>query len=382
MEFYPIRIRLILACLTLSIGLALQSGCSEDPNPDQGRRVSEESLEITAQEILTTVLAEYENAESYQDKAVLYLTYRLNGKAIQEPHPWSFSWNGSSQFAGDLFNTKIRCDGKRLSCYVFDIQSGNLDNQQIMKQPVPFSALLSDPIATHFMLGLNDLPLDEVESTSNGFFTNPLIGFCDANLLPSWLKEPTGIKRSADEVLDGNDCYLLELSFKEKTYRLWIDKQSGLIAQIQWPLHYLDSEILAAKEVENIRLLTRYHDSELNPSIQPELFEIQDRIATKNVGQFVRLPPAIPAEQVGRQIRSLKLDNPEQQPVDNVLSGKTMALLWLEGAQADAILEKYITLKSDNTTTDVEFGVVLPGRSYAQSGVQLSEGWVQKSKSS
>ena len=43
----------------------------------------------TAREIVSGVLNRYAFAKTYRDQAVLYLNYRIEGRAIQEPQPWS-----------------------------------------------------------------------------------------------------------------------------------------------------------------------------------------------------------------------------------------------------------------------------------------------------
>ena len=41
------------------------------------------------QTIIRDLVARYAAAKTYQDKGVLYLSYRINGQRIPEPQPWS-----------------------------------------------------------------------------------------------------------------------------------------------------------------------------------------------------------------------------------------------------------------------------------------------------
>ena len=87
---------------------------------------------LDGRSILEQSIARYANATSYQDQAVLYLSYRLEGRGIQEPHPFSTCWRRDNRLASKIFNGQIHCDGQQLGCYIFDIESANLDNQHLL----------------------------------------------------------------------------------------------------------------------------------------------------------------------------------------------------------------------------------------------------------
>ncbi|MEM9413598.1 MAG: hypothetical protein AAGA30_21000, partial [Planctomycetota bacterium] len=316
--------------------LPLISGCTSSKESDLEAEISEEdSVAISAEEILATVLNDYRTAGNYEDRAVLYLTYRLEGRAIQEPHPWSAAWDDSGRYSADLFNSKIRCNGRETSCYVFDIETGNLDNQHLLLDACPISDLLTDSIAKHFLIGISELPLDEMETASDAFFLSPLLGFVDEKLLPQWMQKPEQLKLLKGEKVDGEMCYVLEIRHQNKIVKMWVGQESGLIRQMDWPLHYLDSEILAAKEVTSLRLFTRFHDARRNDAGEDQdlissNFEIPKRVATKDVKQFVQLPPPLPVEKIGKKIGDVRFEDRKTKPV-NLSSRMPLVLFWVDG---------------------------------------------------
>ena len=141
-----------LTVMLVAAMAALLAGCDQQEIVQEQPKSVQDDLR--ADEILGAIVEQYSGASSYKDSAVLYLSYRLDGRAIQEPHPWSVAWDRGGRFAADLFNAKIRCDSTKLSCYVFDIESGNIDNQHLLVDAAKFEALLNDPIASHFISGL------------------------------------------------------------------------------------------------------------------------------------------------------------------------------------------------------------------------------------
>ncbi len=123
-----------LMLLILSLAFAL-SGCQRtDSQAEQRSGGPPKSFadHITAPEIFSSMVTKYRKAVRYSDRAVLYMSYRLNGRAIQEPQPWTVAIDEKGRFAANLFNAQVRCDGKLLSCYVYDIESGNLDDQRLL----------------------------------------------------------------------------------------------------------------------------------------------------------------------------------------------------------------------------------------------------------
>ena len=175
----------------LIIFLMPQAGCQQQVA--QQTATDSHSSELPPRAILEKMIDKCSIARSYQDNAVLYLTYRLNGRAIQEPHPWSVAWNRDGHFSADWFDSKIRCDGKRFGAYVYDIETGNIDNQQILvpvKDVVPLDSLFADKVARHFVCGESELPLHDEDLGPQDWLIHPMIGFLNPKYAMHWLTEP------------------------------------------------------------------------------------------------------------------------------------------------------------------------------------------------
>ena len=337
--------------ICLSSVLIWVAGCT--PSAELATSPKKVEAEISADEILQTVLQQYSDATSYQDQAVLYLSYRLEGRAIREPHPWSVAWNRKGQFSANLFNTKLRNDGEALSCYVYDIQTGNIDNQHVLVPGAGFKHILNDKIASHFVFGTSELPLDSIETQTNNRLIQPMFGFMDQTLLPDWLQQPDQLKKLDDDQSLGVDCYVVQLFHDQRIYQIWIDKHSGIIEQIQLPLQFLDSQILAADQVSQLRFVVRFHDAKLNQTIPPERIKIPDRLASKTVRNFVELPEALPSERLGEKISDFKLQTPNGQAFD-LRDSKVTALLWVADFNASNLLQQLDQFADELQNPDVD----------------------------
>ena len=348
------------ACVAMFLVLMLLAGC-DDEQPRTADIAYSTADDLSAQEILGAALQRYSQAHSYQDNAVLYLTYRLNGRAIQEPHPWSIAWNRKGQFSADWFNAKLRCDGNRFSCYVYDIETGNIDNQQIL---VPSGGdvirkLFDDRIASHFIFGTSELPLDKLETERENQLIQPMLSFYDEQFSRKWLENPTQISRLSDDDSTGRACYVLRMEDEGKIYRLWIARDSGVIEQIEWPLQYLDSQVLASDEITNLQFFVRFHDAQLNSTVPPARFEIQQQLAAKLVTNFVALPEPMTSELIGEVVEEFEFFTPDSTRVTGQsMSGSRHILLCITGYNALEHVRQFAALKKQLGSGQAEFDVV------------------------
>ena len=309
--------------------------------------------DVSAEEILTNVLQQYSQATTYQDKAVLYLTYRLNDRPIQEPHPWSIAWNRKLQFSADWFNAQIRCDGKSFSCYVYDIETGNVDNQQLWlpaTSKIPVDVLSKNPIARHFIFGTSELPLDESEAETVNPLVQPMLGFLQVEQMRPWLNAPDKVTRLADEKLDHISCYRIGIVEKGKDYIAWINQTSGIIEQIELPLQYLHSDVLAAQEITRLRLFVRFHEAELNQMIPPKRLLTEQKLAAKSVSRFVELPESLPSEMLGNRVDPLRFIDQAGKPMTFEAGQTSNVLLWLNPTDARQRLNELEDLQKELET--------------------------------
>ena len=337
-----------LLVLVLFFGFPGCENSTKTTEEPASQRLKSRDDVLTAKEILGSVLQQYTQANSYSDKAVLYLSYRLNGRSIQEPHPWSLAWNRKKQFSADWFNAQIRCDGQHFSCYIYDIASGNIDNQQLwlpITDDVPIDVLQEDKIASHFIFGTSELPLDESEARKRNPLVHPILGFFQPKLSRTWLKTPESMERLADKSLGDIDCYRIQLAERDKTYVLWINQVSGLIEQIELPLQYLHSDVLAASEISQISFLVRFHHAQINQMIPPDRLLTEKKLAAKIVGQFVEMPESLPSSLIGDKVPPLRFLDRSARPVLINERDSDLVLFWLSPVDANVRIRELAALK-------------------------------------
>ena len=318
--------------------------------------------DLTANEILSTVVTEYGKAESYSDKGVLYLSYRMNGRWIQEPQPYSTAWTLNNQYAANLFNTQIRCDGHDLSCYVFDIDSGNLDNQHMLVPvtgKIPLAKAVHDKIASHFVKGFSEMPIDETQKHLRPDLLPAVVGLLTDLTDVGWLKVPEKLSRLPDQTYQEQECFVLKMEPTCGTFNVWIDKITGVIHQIELPIQYLDSRVLASSEISDLSLVAQFHEAKLNPVVDLEAFAVKDRSASTLVRHFVSIPEPFPCELIGEKAPDFGLNETDNRMVARMsFNGKTTSLAWLGDEDQEATIRKFDDVRGKFDNENFHFGIV------------------------
>lgn len=329
------RIFKALFLVSLLCCLVLAAGCSKESANTTNK--AQKDTQVVAQngdELWRQTMQAYSTADSYRDEAVLYLSYRLHGQLIQEPQPWAVRWTREQKLATNLFNSQIRADGSRLGCYVFDIETANLDNQWLILQQSnapPLDMMFADGMARYFAGGFAEIPLDETPTAPLKAMTPPTLGWLTGQLSWEWLQKPRLVERLKDSLVDGRPCFHLKLYGEKLSSEVWIDQDSRLVRQMTLPTELLDPAVRTAVELTEVEFFARMHKAERNVSLPPEEFAVQQPRDATPVQQFVALPEPFPCAAIGQSLPSLRLADPNGTFVDLTQEQRPLVLVWISG---------------------------------------------------
>lgn len=359
-----------LASLILSVLVILVTSCNKSDQPTQANSKTLpqpkpgqflDPIQIENQSgpngaaIIRDLVSRYDSATSYSDQAVLYLTYLLHGQRIQEPQPWATIYQETprdgQRLAAQLFNAEVRTQRNLLSCYVYDIGSANLDNQQLLipyQKQLPISQLYRDPIAKHFVGGYSELPLDETDLISMPKLIPAPISLLTSQTRNGWLQNPSRVQRLADETVDDKKCYVVRCESQGVTADVWIDQQSQLLVQMSLPLTLLAREITSSPEqVTDVVLLAKFHDAQLNSAVNEDAFRIASHSDATPVRKFVQLPESLPSELIGETVKDFTLIDLKGEKRERLyFDGKVTAFMWLAGKTSYPAMVKFNELAS------------------------------------
>ncbi len=326
----------------------------------------------TAQNIFAATRAAYQRLTTYSDEGKIALTYRHNGELKAEPHAFSTTWDArNSLYAGNLFSTEVRCDRKLLSCYMYDNDSENFGNQQLII-PVPTSSsappivgLLNDPFARAFVAGTENIPLVAPQSATGMFAMPPALAMLSNQVSSPWLSNGTQLKRLPDQTIQNVNCYVLESTpgqSSQDSATLWIDKKTSLVKQIKFPNSLVLAKIRNASQVTDLELMASFPNQKTNVPLRSEQFVVKKYKNAQPVKKFIRLPDSMVSDSIGKSASIARFIKRDGDPVSaDDFKAKVNTIVWLGDERNIGLVDQLAQFKKTSPQT-FGFHAVFTGR--------------------
>ena len=350
-------------CIAIAISLFIVVGCEKqnelaDSNTGsqdgqaivpQGNHVGAPARELVttglkAAEILDKLNDRYASAKSYQDEAMLYLSYRLHGQSMTEPQPWSIKWDNGARLSAKLFKARMQADGELLSCFIYDIDSGNMDNQHLLvpyQAQLPLNQFFRDSIAKYFVAGYSELPLDESNLSAAPRLVPPTLAMLSPEMTFDWLQNPEKAQRLTDAIVDEEPCYVVRSLAHEMTADAYVSKTDFSLVQVSLPLKLLAGKVITSDEVTDVEFIAKFHKAVFDQELTEDDFGIVTRPDATPVRKFVSLPDAFPSELIGEAAPEFHLTVPDGNSKTRIyFDGKVTAFVWLAGSSSYSAVEK------------------------------------------
>ncbi len=315
----------------------------------------------TAGNILANTIAVYRNANAYSDQGRLQLAYQINGSRFQEEYPWQTAWNQDGRLSADIFDTKVRSDGTFLSCFVSEVRTENLKNQQLfLRGSRLVQELYSDKIATYYLNGGERIPVNETIVPDGKLLVPPAIALLTGQFESPWLDSSVEPRRLKDTQIDGKPCYVISCPSRNGELVAWIDQTSSLIRQVRLPNNLLDPMLASDPDVKELNLFAKFSGASFTAS--PLAFEkVTPKPGVWPVREFVAPADALPTNLLGEMAPEfLLLDQQGAKVTDRQLSGKPIAMLWLDGGENDLELVKdFDAIQKTIGSNGINFAVVV-----------------------
>lgn len=354
---------LTVAGLFFSIGIVILAGC-KPTNSGQIAKSNEDAKQDskTAEQIMESMRSVYASTESYSDQGALHLVYRLNGGLMEEHHPWEVAFQRPGRLVASIYNSRLKSDGQQMSCFVYDFPSGNLDNQHLLlpsQNGLPFSRLMTDSIARHFVAGQTELPLNSSHPMAFECFVPPTLALLTGQELLPWLQS-NELTRVKDEEINGRPCYQVEVRSESLVFKVFIDRQNNRLVSIKYPVELLANELQATDEISDLSLFATFSNQQFD--LPQEDFDLGLREGAKVVTRFVAVPEKFPCETIGEPVGSLSIDDMGGFPVKSTdWKGRVTNLIWMDEQTAGRVSDDFIDIVKQLKLDDYEFAVVLIG---------------------
>ena len=320
----------------------------------------------TARKILETTLAAYRDASSYSDKGQLKVEFRIDGHgATREEYPWSTAWTNDGKMQLNVFDAKVRSDGNLLSCFVSEIRTENLKNQQLfLKGTQLIQQLYRDRIASYYLNGGERIPVNEKIVPNSQLLVPPALSLLTGESKSPWLNASTQPERLKDSPVEGKDCYVIRCPSQSGQLVAWIDKTTSLIRQVKLPNALLDPSLSNDPKVRDLKFFAQFKGASFDAN-SVAFGRIAPAPGTWPVREFVAPADPLPTNLLGQMPPEFTLlDEKRKRITDRQLQGKPMALLFVDGGDSDAaLIEKFDALKDNLASSRFDFVVVAGPRS-------------------
>ena len=324
-----------------------------------------------AKKILQDVIAAYRNANSYSDRGVLTLRGQINGSPLIEEYPWQTAWSKNGNMAADIFDAKIRSDGKLLSCFVSEISTENLNNQQLfLRGSQLLQQLYNDKIATYYLNGGERIPINETIVPNSTLLVPPAVSLLTGQTESPWLRTAVEPKRFADETFRGKPCYVIGCPSRVGELVAWIDKSTSVIRQIKLPNSLIAPMLATDPNVKGLSLTAEFSTASFDAA-SVAFEKVAPKAGVWPVREFVAPTDPLPTNLLGETAPEFTLlDQKRAKLTDRQLEGTPIALLFLDGGDADAeLVSKFESIRKTLASNSFRFAVVVSGDAIKTSAI-------------
>ena len=334
----------LLAMLGLMVVLA---GCGADSDPAE-----EEKTISTADDVLHEMIEIYQAAESYSDRGVVRLKYRLDGQWVQDDGKFAVKYVRPNMLQLRAYQLTMVSDGKQTHAIIADQQSGDMDGQVLMKATPPvlqLGTLYEDHMVLNTIAGGMGGPPATLEMLMG---EEPLAHLFDPGSVRQLLDE--------DEVR-GHPCYRVQVRAAGASLVFWIDRKSFVLRRLEYPSDGVAQQMAEAMDCSDVSLVAEFRDACINGPLYKDEFQFQVPDAAKLVSQFVVPPQPLASDLIGRLPDAFAFSDLDGQEVkrDSML-GHATVLVWFNNHPASQITIRQIdqVRRQQPSTSQVAFYAV------------------------
>jgi hypothetical protein len=314
-------------------------GCTRTDNTNQ------QTSGPTAEQILVQMVQKYAEADSYQDRATLRLSYQLEGRPIEENFPLEIQWQRKQGFACKWFKSRLSGDQEQVVCRVIDIPTNNMDGQTVFQtrgSVGTFDTIFEDTIARHFICGSTDLPwAPDVQENPNDQIS-PIWALLTNEHKPLWLRSHNGLTRLNDDKIADQNCYRISVDTLLGEYVVWIDAKTFLLRRLIIPQGVMARELNQTQVVSGIEIVADFDQAEFKADLTTAIAALKVRENEKPTRYFVTLPEEFPSSLIGHRVRDFQLHALRGSDVGrDDLKNQISVFLWFSGVDGEKVCKAF-----------------------------------------
>jgi cytochrome oxidase Cu insertion factor (SCO1/SenC/PrrC family) len=281
---------------------------------------SKPTADYTASEILKQLLATYRQAKTYQDQAVVRLSFRQGDQPVHEEFPAAVAFERPNKLSLVAYQATVKCDGKELRARIDDPQTSNVDNQVVVR-PAPQELKLADLAS--------DQLLYDILSSQLRRQPIQLELLLESGGLISAFSADVACRRLADEEHGGVTCFRVEVPSPGGPFVFWVGHDDFLLRRLDYPAAALLPDLVNAPDVKDVQLYADLRGAQVGDRINRETFALEIPAGATRMKTFVVPPRPLPTKLLGKAPGEFFfLDLSGERVTAEQLTGKIAVLTW------------------------------------------------------
>jgi hypothetical protein len=305
---------------------------------------SKPAADYTANEILQQLLATYRQAKTYQDQAVVRLSFRQGDQPVSEEWPAEIAFERPSKLSLAAYQATVKCDGEELRARIDDPESSNVDNQVVVR-PAPKELKLADLAS--------DQLLYDILSSQLRRQPIQLELLLESGGLISAFSADVACQRLADEKHDGTMCFRVEVPSPGGPFVFWVGHDDFLLRRLDYPAAALVPDLVNDPQVEDVRLYADLRGAKIGGKIAEATFALDIPAGAKRMNTFVVPPRPLPTKLLGKAPGEFFfLDFRGERVGAEQLAGKVAVLAWYHDNPACEATLQQVSLARERLAGD------------------------------
>ena len=270
---------------------AVKAASSGAASEETALETTKPAADFTASEILQKLLATYRGADSYQDQAIVRLSFQQGDQPVRQEWPASVAFERPNKLSLAAYQATVKCDGNELRARIDDPETGNVDNQ-VLVRPAPNDLKLADLAS--------DQLLYDILSSQLRRQPIQLELLLESGGLVSAFGADVACKRLADAKHDEKICFRVEVPSPGGPFVFWVDQTDFLLRRLDYPAAALVPDLVNDPAVSDVQLLADLRGAKLGGSIATDEFTLEIPAGAKRMKTFVVPPRPLPTQLFGK----------------------------------------------------------------------------------
>lgn len=215
-----------------------------------------------AETLLKSMVAVYQKANSYADKATLHIKATLGQQKLDNTQDLFVAFARPNKLRLEAYQGKVVCDGQDL--WGFSAAASD----QVLQRKAPATLTLGEVAADEMLMAA----LTQGPTQSFSLLPPQLVLLLAQDPLKTFLYQAQPPVLVGTKDVNGRICHGIDVARPEGKFTLWIDRQSFVLRRLEYPTEALGQ---GGQETSDSSMVLDFQGAELSQPIDSQAFQFE-----------------------------------------------------------------------------------------------------------